>query len=108
MDKARSLVQQVFVDLWIKRENLNVTTSIKSYLFSAVKNKSIDYLRRQKNNTQITPDTEFATENQFQDLIQEAEIRNRINSAINELPEKCREVFILCRMDGLKYKQGIS
>ena len=47
-------------------------------------------------NTQETP---------FQNLIQEAEINNKINASINQLPEKCREIFILCRIEGLKYKQ---
>lgn len=105
MDKARSLVQQVFVDLWIKSEKLNITKSIKSYLYNAVKNKSIDYLRQQKNISQITPEIEFINETPFQDLIQEAEISERINTSINQLPEKCREIFILCRIDELKYNQ---
>lgn len=105
IDKARSLVQQVFVDVWIKREKLNVTLSIKSYMYAAVRNKSIDYLRQQKNNIQITQDIESLRESPFQNLIQEAELNERINTSINQLPVKCREIFLLCRLDELKYKQ---
>ncbi|MGE4587861.1 MAG: sigma-70 family RNA polymerase sigma factor, partial [Mangrovibacterium sp.] len=39
------------------------------------------------------------------DIIEEAELNARINQAINALPEKCRQVFVLCRFEGLKYKQ---
>ena len=105
MDKARSLVQQVFVDLWIKREKLNVTQSIKSYMYNAVKNKSIDYLRQHKNTIQINANIENTQETPFLNLIQEAEISNKINDSINHLPERCREIFILCRFEGLKHKE---
>ena len=37
--------------------------------------------------------------------MEEAELNARINQSINELPEKCREVFKLCRFEGLKYAQ---
>lgn len=105
MDMARSLVQQVYVDLWIKRESLNISKSIKPYLYNSVRNKSIDYLRQQKNNAQITPDIENILATPFKNLIQQAEINERINISINQLPEKCREIFVLCRFEGLKYKQ---
>ncbi len=41
----------------------------------------------------------------FHDLIEEAELDEKINKAINDLPEKCREVFVACRLEGLKYAQ---
>lgn len=105
MDVARSLVQQVFVDLWIKRYKINITDNIKSYLYSSVKNKSVDYLRQQKNKTQITNEVEDSRKIPFKDLVREEEVSNRINKSIEVLPEKCREIFILCRFEGLKYQQ---
>jgi RNA polymerase sigma-70 factor (ECF subfamily) len=39
----------------------------------------------------------------FRDLVEEAELNERINVTINDLPLKCREIFIACRFDGLKY-----
>jgi len=41
----------------------------------------------------------------FHDLIEESEMYSQVNSTINQLPEKCREIFILCRQDGLKYSE---
>ena len=105
MDLARSLVQQVFVDLWIKREKLIIEHSLKSYLYSSVRNKSIDYLRKEKIKIEISDSIKDSRQTPFRDLMEEAEMNARMNSSINTLPEKCREVFILCRFEGLKYGQ---
>ncbi len=105
IDKARSLVQQVFVDIWVKREKLEVSRSAKAYMYNAVRNKSIDYLRKKKNTIQITEKIENIREVPFHDLIEETEQINQINNLINELPDKCREIFIMCRFEGMKYKQ---
>jgi RNA polymerase sigma-70 factor (ECF subfamily) len=104
LDKARSLVQQIFVELWVKKDHLNIKYNIKSYLYNAVKNKAIDYIRQQKNMTQITENINDLMEVPFHDLIQEAETLEQINKSINQLPEKCKEVFLLCRFEGMKYK----
>lgn len=103
LDLSRSLVQQVFVDLWTKRGKLSVKHSPKSYLFNAVKNRSIDYLRKKNTNVPITASHENVHQAPFHDLLQEAELNKKINDSINALPEKCRSVFLLCRFEGLKY-----
>lgn len=105
MDLARSLVQEVFVDLWTKRENIALKYSVKSYLYTAVKNRSIDYLRTVRKNVKLSAVGDCQLETPFRDALEEAELNDRINKSINELPEKCREVFVLCRFDGLKYSQ---
>jgi RNA polymerase sigma-70 factor (ECF subfamily) len=103
MDLSRSLVQQVFVDLWVKREKLNVHSSPKSYLYHSVKNRSIDYLRKEKKNIPVNESCENIELIPFRDLVEEAELNDKINKAINKLPDKCREIFILCRFENLKY-----
>jgi RNA polymerase sigma-70 factor, ECF subfamily len=105
MDQSRSLVQQVFVDLWVKREKIEVSTSVKSYLYQSVKNRCIDYLRTKKSTSEISETIENLNQIPFFDLVEEAELNDRINSSINRLPEKCREIFVLCRFDGLKYAE---
>ncbi len=113
MDLARSLVQQVFIDLWTKRERITVSTSVKSYLYTTVKNRCIDVLRKTKATSEISESVENLNQTPFRDLVEEAELNDRINASINQLPEKCREIFLLCRFEGLKYseiaeKLGIS
>lgn len=105
LDLARSLVQQVFVDLWTKRQKLNIHFSPKSYLFQSVKNRAIDYLRKERQSIPISEIHENSQSQAFHDLVEEAELNARINASINQLPEKCREIFILCRFEGLKYSE---
>ncbi len=113
IDLARSLVQQVFVDLWTKREKIVVSTSVKSYFYNTVRNRCIDVLRKEKATAGLPKSLENIGHAPFRDLVEEAELNDRINASINQLPEKCREIFLLCRFEGLKYseiaeKLGIS
>ena len=105
LDLSRSLVQEVFVNLWVKRDNIDVSHSVKSYLYNSVKNKSIDYIRKEKKKIHIYDFSDDIIQSPFKDLVEEAELNDRINRSINELPEKCKEIFKLCRFDGLKYSQ---
>ena len=105
IDESRSLVQQVYVDLWIKRDKLTIHQSLKAYLFKAVRNNALDYLKHKRIETKylLEVDTELTTSDQ--NMIEEAELNARINRAIEELPKKCREVFTLCRFEELKYSE---
>jgi len=99
------VVQQVFVDLWVKREKLSVEYSIKSYLFQAVKNRAIDQLRQNKNNVQISDAISEMAQTSFHDIVEEVELNDRINKSINLLPQKCREIFLMSRFESLKYTE---
>lgn len=105
IDESRSLVQQVFVDLWMKRDKLVIQQSAKAYLFTSVRNYALDYIKHKvveaKYLQKATPESAVFD----QDLIEEAELNARINSAIEALPEKCREIFILCRFEDLSYRE---
>lgn len=103
-DLSRSVVQQVFVDMWIKREKLQVT-SLQSYLFQSVRNASLDLLKHRKAESKYLSSLESEEKNQMTDWMEEAELANRINQAIQKLPEKCREIFVLCRFEELKYTE---
>lgn len=106
-DLSRSVVQQVFVDLWIKREKLRIE-SLQSYLFQSVRNAVFDVLKHRKVESQYLSTLEKEEPGQLADLMEEAELADRINKAIQKLPEKCREIFVLCRFEELKYAEIAS
>ncbi len=104
-DESRSLVQQVFVDLWMKRNKLVIDQSLKAYLFATVRNYSLDYLKHKLVETRYLRESQPESVTHERDLIEEAELNARINSAIEALPEKCREIFTLCRFEELRYSE---
>ena len=108
-DLSRSLVQQVFVDLWARHKELNILVSLKSYLFQAVKNEALDVLKHRKVESKYLQKIQDLQgddkQPQFHDQLEEAELNARINTAIQELPPKCREIFMLCRFEELKYSE---
>lgn len=108
LDTAKEIVQDAFINLWEKRENIDLSKPVKSYLSTIIYNKSLNYLRDNKKFNKdilafenIYPDTGYYQT----DKLIEDEISIKIKSAIEELPEKCREVFILSRYENLKYQQ---
>jgi len=104
-DESRSLVQQVFVDLWMKRDKLVIQQSLKAYLFTSVRNYALDYLKHKVVEAKYLLEVQTETETIDRSLIEEAELNSRINSAIESLPEKCREIFVLCRFEELRYSE---
>ena len=104
-DEARSLVQQVFVDLWIKRDKLFIEVSTKAYLFTTVRNYALDFLKHKIVETKYLRDEQMESVTIDRDLIEEAELNAKINSAIEALPEKCREIFLLSRFEELRYSE---
>jgi len=104
-DESRSLVQQVFVDLWIKRNKLIIGQSIKAYLFKSVHNSALDYLKHKRVESKYLREAPSVPETIDENVIEEAELNARINLAIEGLPGKCREIFLLCRFEELRYSE---
>ena len=107
-EAAKEIVQNAFVSLWEKRETIDLSRQVKTYLTTTVRNRSLNYLRDHK---KFSADL-LSLENLSQDAgydqpdkLVETEIREKIASAVEELPEKCREIFVLNRFENLKYQQ---
>jgi len=114
-DLAEDIVQEFFVKLWIKHEQLQITTSLKAYLFSSIKNRCIDQLRHEVTRGKAEKKLleKLQESGNEENLLVESELREKINASINKLPPVCREIFIMNRFEGLKpseiaEKKGIS
>jgi len=115
-DTAKEIAHNVFLNLWEKRKKVDTSSSLKSYLFTSVHNRCLNFIRDQKkfdrdeSRFERIDSTEFADGT---DHLEAQELEIRIFDALQTLPDKCREIFELNRFTGLKYaeiaeKLGIS
>jgi RNA polymerase sigma-70 factor (ECF subfamily) len=107
-DTAREITQEAFISLWEKRERIDLSKPVKTYLSTTVRNKCLNWLRDNKKFNKEILDMEGLLSDKTYvqpDRMVEAEIRDRIGKAIDELPEKCREIFVLNRHENLKYQE---
>ncbi len=103
---AENIVQDVFVNVWQSRTNLDPSKMIKAYLFTAVKNESLKQLRHRdvekKNYDRVF---EVSSKSNPDKEMEGKELDYHVNQAVNELPEKCKEIFKMNRFENLKYAE---
>ena len=108
IEAAEEIVQSVFVKFWESKEETNIQSSPKSYLFTAVKNTCLNQLKhfKIKEDYKQHNQREIDLENlqQHSDL-ETNEVESKIHAAIDALPEGRKKIFILSRFEGLKYQE---
>ncbi len=103
--QTKDILQETFIKLWNNRESLKPENSIKSFLFKIAYNTYIDKLRRKRNELNILDEWRHKRIVDALDEDQEAR-RLRIEmvrKAIDRLPRRCKEIFLLCKYEGFKY-----
>jgi RNA polymerase sigma-70 factor (ECF subfamily) len=106
--EAEEIVQDFFVRFWQRHQQIIPSDSLKSYLFLSVKNGSLNFLKHKKiEEKYIRSMTELSNNHLVYDpdLYIASELQDKIKNAIDLLPEKCREIFIMSRMRGLKNEE---
>ncbi len=103
-EEAKAIVHDVFVAMWERRDSLPSDLHHRSYLYTAVRNRCLNYVRDRK---KLVPLENVIHEPEAKpsSTIESAELEREIAWAINSLPEKCREIFELNRRDGKKYSE---
>jgi RNA polymerase sigma-70 factor (ECF subfamily) len=106
-EKAEEIVQDLFVNLWSKRNSLQIDRSLKSYLFHATKNQCLNWIQhtkiREKHAESVKQD--FQRQINESDYFLEVGLSQKIAESIESLPEKRRQIFKLSREQGLKYQE---
>lgn len=100
---AEEIVGDCLVTLWEKRKDLSHVDNINSYLYTMVKNASFDYLAKSKQTVSFNQDKHDSALKIDHDVIEE-EVHAMLYNALDKLPSKCRKVFELSCLKGLKYK----
>ncbi|MBL7945904.1 MAG: RNA polymerase sigma-70 factor [Flavobacteriales bacterium] len=104
-DKAEDLVQDLFFRLWMDREKTKVTTSLKAYLFQAVRNRCLNAVKVQGRVRSLNEEADDGIAQDERTEDEHTERAARVNAAIEQLPEERRKVFKLSRHEGLKYQE---
>ena len=111
---SQDIVQEVFVKVWEKRAEIE-SLNIEAFLFRLVRNRCIDYIKHLKVVNNRLQKIHIASK--YEELYRidsvgnepyvliEQELKMKIEKTIQDLPDRCREVFILSRMNGLKNKE---
>lgn len=105
---AEEMVQNVFFKLWEKKEQLTIQTSLKAYLYKSVYHESLNYLKHQKVKSVHKAYAMHSTDhssNLAEKKLLHGELENKLQNAINDLPEQCRTIFQLSRFEELKYRE---
>lgn len=105
---AEEAVSDVFAELWLKRQTININSSLKSYLYTAVRNRSINYYKQEKRISEPLESDKLhlISSNMLADQpINEEELKKQIEELLNQLPEKRGLIFRMNRIDGLSYQE---
>jgi RNA polymerase sigma-70 factor (family 1) len=105
---AEEIVHDVFITVWNKAEQLNIQYSVKSYLFKAIVNSSLNYIKKEKMDTEkrlvyLSANDTLVDDNAVGDS--EEALLNDLEEALELLPAKCREVMYLSRFGKLKQSE---
>jgi RNA polymerase sigma-70 factor (ECF subfamily) len=113
-DKAKGLAQEVFLNLWINRGKIETLNGIKAFLYTFAKSSCLNYIRHQKvirkyedeHLQEMESELNRETLESFDfNSLEFSELETLIRQAIDDLPEKCREVFMMSRFEGKMNKE---
>jgi RNA polymerase sigma-70 factor (ECF subfamily) len=105
---AEEMVQNVFFKLWERTENLTITGPVEAYLYRAVHNESLNYIKhlkiRKEHQLYVSHRMKGEAEGAAK-MLRAKELEARLHEALNELPEQCRTIFQLSRFEELRYRE---
>ncbi|SHF80557.1 RNA polymerase sigma-70 factor, ECF subfamily [Mariniphaga anaerophila] len=114
LDKSKSITQEAFLKLWLNRDKVQTENGIYSFLYTAAKTECLNYLRHKKIEKKylqksIEEKEYLLTHDIIKsfnfDEIHFTELEKAIQKAIEELPDRCREVFLKSRSEGKKNRE---
>jgi len=115
-DVSDEIIQETFIKIWETREALREDQSVRAFLYRCVHNNCINYLKKksvtirlsEKYNHEFKVSAPVGEPDFNEELIEKLELENletRLRLAIDELPDQCKEIFLLSRFNDLTYQE---
>lgn len=108
IDECKDIVHNVFLNLWNNWEEIDTSKSLKSYLFRSVHNRCLNYIRDNKKIIHHDLPEDISSLDAYidsVDYLEQSELEMKIKKAIENLPDKCKSIFIMNRFDEKKYTE---
>ena len=102
---AEDVVQEVMMTIWKKRAQINIDSSLKAYLYRSVTNRSLNHLRDKRNQVVEIEDRYMDVSADVDQKMYYNETEQIIMNEVNKLSPRCRQIFIMNRIDQMKYKE---
>lgn len=103
---VEDLSQDVFFEVWRRRNDLQIKSSLKAYLRRAVINKALNYIRDQQPRLfEEIQDDKASSAVDIQTVLEGNDLQKVLDTSIDQLPEKCRIIFLMSRYDDMSYRE---
>jgi RNA polymerase sigma-70 factor, ECF subfamily len=103
IEEAKEIVQEFFIRLWARHDKIVFGFSLKGYLYQAIRNACLNQIESKKVFERKTRDyapSEISNDDPLEKMVA-AEQEERLFREIDQLPEKCRQIFLMSRMQSL-------
>ncbi len=106
-DSCEDILHDIFLQFWKRREEVSITDSLSSYLYTAARNQVFNTIRKRKVREALFENLELRIwgEPDPENLLYQKELNSQLSEIINNLPEKSREVYLLSREEQLSYAE---
>jgi RNA polymerase sigma-70 factor (ECF subfamily) len=107
-EEAENLIQDVFLNLWENRYKVEKNSSIKSYVFTITYNSAISIIRKKTRESQFIEYLKTLQDINVEPVnveLEYNELTNKLDEIIKELPKRQKEVYLLHKVEGLKYNE---
>lgn len=101
---SEEVIQELFIRLWIHRQNLDIKENISGYLYRSAKNATLNYLRAEQNRRKSTEKIPVPELSNDEFMVEQTEFGALLLQCIDQLPVRSKEVFLKSRFEGLKQK----
>ena len=108
LESARDIVQEFYLYLYESRHSISIQTSLKSYLYSAVKNRCLNQVKHEQvkeKHRNMSRSEANVSDPDLEEMMDAVELEARVYEIVTKLPEKCRQIYIMSRVDGKRNRE---